>query len=207
MTKRDRSFAPVGDYFIDMATNRSMCLVTEGPWEGWIVYRNAASGWVSLRKATADDREKISAAKTARSAADAVKESWIVYKPRKSVYKPRKSAAKRPGSGVAEMTKQRPVGNPGPWTVEGRPMGRSMVEDVARVIKRETAAALAGELRAKRRLYARDIAEALNGLHEWGVVKSCDRRVDRALALLKRWGAVSYRRRYGWEWILQDDPS
>ena len=39
-----------------------MVLVTEGPWYGWLCYRHLEGQWVSLRKATDDDKQRIIAA-------------------------------------------------------------------------------------------------------------------------------------------------
>lgn len=55
-----RTFEPRGISFFDMASNREMLLVDEGQaYAGWICYRHPDGQWVTLRKATEEDRVKI----------------------------------------------------------------------------------------------------------------------------------------------------
>lgn len=62
-------YTPTGVKFYDGATGREMILVTdEEPREGlrgWLVYRHAEGHWVTLRKATAADREAVMRAMSA----------------------------------------------------------------------------------------------------------------------------------------------
>jgi hypothetical protein len=39
-----------------------MKLVTDGPFKGWICYKHPDGQWVSLRRATEEDREKLAEA-------------------------------------------------------------------------------------------------------------------------------------------------
>lgn len=54
---------PPGIDFYDQASKRMMRLVQEGGYAGWIVFRHPVAGnWVTLRKATKDDRAAVAAA-------------------------------------------------------------------------------------------------------------------------------------------------
>ncbi len=51
---------PKGTRFHDRASGREMLLVAEGEsFAGWLCYRHPDGQWVSLRKATPDDLERI----------------------------------------------------------------------------------------------------------------------------------------------------
>jgi hypothetical protein len=47
---------PTGRKFFDTARGRAMILADEGPWDGWLFFQHADGHWVSLRKATDDDK-------------------------------------------------------------------------------------------------------------------------------------------------------
>jgi hypothetical protein len=56
-------FEPAGTRFFDLATGRHMLLVAEGESHaGWLCYRHPDGQWVTLRKATEEDRAKLAAA-------------------------------------------------------------------------------------------------------------------------------------------------
>lgn len=56
-------YEPEGIRFFDAASKHEMILVAEGePFAGWLCYRHPDGQWVSLRKATQDDLEKLEAA-------------------------------------------------------------------------------------------------------------------------------------------------
>lgn len=59
----DAPYTPKGIEFIDLHSGRQMLLVSEEEeqvsWRGWIMWRHPDGQWVSLRKATADDRLRI----------------------------------------------------------------------------------------------------------------------------------------------------
>ena len=57
------SYEPKGLRFFDKASGREMLHVTEeGDWCDWICYRHSDGQWVSMREATAEDREVIARA-------------------------------------------------------------------------------------------------------------------------------------------------
>ena len=60
-------YEPPGLRFFDARSRREMLLVTEGSFEGWICYRHPDGQWVSLRKATDDDRERIRTARCGKA--------------------------------------------------------------------------------------------------------------------------------------------
>jgi hypothetical protein len=63
-----KTYEPDGTSFFDEATQRKMLLVADdspSPWAGWLCYRNPNGHWVSLRKASDEDRARIAAAQDA----------------------------------------------------------------------------------------------------------------------------------------------
>lgn len=52
-------YEPPGFPFYDGATGRKMMLVTGGQWKGWLAWQHPDGEWVSLRKATDQDRKVI----------------------------------------------------------------------------------------------------------------------------------------------------
>ncbi len=59
------NWQPQGVIFFDNASKRQMLLVGEGEaYAGWLCYKHPDGHWVTLRKATEDDREKIAACET-----------------------------------------------------------------------------------------------------------------------------------------------
>ena len=58
-------YEPTGAKFFDIATNREMILIEDekSSYKGWLCYKHPDGQWVTLRKATNDDIEKIKAAK------------------------------------------------------------------------------------------------------------------------------------------------
>jgi hypothetical protein len=54
-------YEPIGLHFIDLASGRLMCLVSEGPYAGWLCYKQNWPGgsWVTLRIATDEDRKAL----------------------------------------------------------------------------------------------------------------------------------------------------
>lgn len=81
-------------------------------------------------------------------------------------------------------------GTVGPWTVKGRPLTRSMVNEVAVLIA-------AGYSRAHYIAFQLDLPPEDDS---WGrVLYGSDRRLDRALQLLNRWGVIAHGDQ-GWEW-------
>ena len=48
--------------FFDAASERFMRLMYDGPYAGWIFFRHPDGQWVSLRKATDDDMDRINGA-------------------------------------------------------------------------------------------------------------------------------------------------
>jgi hypothetical protein len=59
MSATVEAYTPPGFEFYDAASDRTMLLVDDGPWAGWIVYRHPDGQWVSLRVATAADIDRI----------------------------------------------------------------------------------------------------------------------------------------------------
>lgn len=59
----DNNYTPNGDQFYDKASCRMMLLVTEGHFKDWICYKHPDGQWVTLRKATDDDKDRIAVAK------------------------------------------------------------------------------------------------------------------------------------------------
>lgn len=57
-----KAFEPKGYRFSDLNSKREMMLVSEGEWNGWLVYRHPDGQWVTLRKATEEDIHKLSQA-------------------------------------------------------------------------------------------------------------------------------------------------
>lgn len=57
--KEQEHYDPPGIEFYDQVSGRVMKLVTGGHFIGWIVYKHPDGQWVSLRKATDDDRERL----------------------------------------------------------------------------------------------------------------------------------------------------
>ncbi len=55
--------------FYDQASGRFMKLVCDGPYAGWLCYRHPDRKWVTLRKATDEDRAAISST--------SILESWL----------------------------------------------------------------------------------------------------------------------------------
>ena len=56
-------YVPPGAEFYDVATGRMMKIITEGPYEGWLARKHRwTEDWVTVREATADDRQRIAAA-------------------------------------------------------------------------------------------------------------------------------------------------
>jgi hypothetical protein len=56
----DRNFEPKGIKFFDAASNREMILVAEpAHLKGWLCYRHPDGQWVSLRKATEEERTNL----------------------------------------------------------------------------------------------------------------------------------------------------
>ena len=53
------TYEPEGIRFFDKASDRYMLLVTEGHAKGWIHYKHPDGQWVSLRKATDEDKKKL----------------------------------------------------------------------------------------------------------------------------------------------------
>lgn len=54
------AYEPDGVRFYDAASGRNMVLVADGaPMGGWLHYRHPNGQWVSLRKATDDDRARL----------------------------------------------------------------------------------------------------------------------------------------------------
>jgi hypothetical protein len=80
------------------------------------------------------------------------------------------------------------IGTPGPWTAGGRPLTREMVEEVAGIV-----------IAAEWGIHPREINERLNP-EAWPRLMPCDRRVGRALQLLRRWGVVRWET---WGWVAQ----
>lgn len=60
--KSDDSHNPAGIEFFDMSSGKIMRLVIEGTYKGWIVYRHPDGQWVTLRKATEQDRKQLATA-------------------------------------------------------------------------------------------------------------------------------------------------
>lgn len=56
------TYEPEGIRFYDGATGREMLLVADGSpsFAGWLCYRHPDGQWVTLRKATAEDRAAVS---------------------------------------------------------------------------------------------------------------------------------------------------
>ena len=52
-------YEPLGPTFYDANSGRTLKLVEEGSWSGWLCYKHTDGQWVSLRKATADDLKRI----------------------------------------------------------------------------------------------------------------------------------------------------
>jgi hypothetical protein len=53
-------YEPKGVRFYDVVSKRELLLVAEGePYAGWLCYRHPDGQWVTLRKATEDDRDRI----------------------------------------------------------------------------------------------------------------------------------------------------
>lgn len=52
----------VGIEFYDAASQRRMKLIGTGPWNGWIAYKHPDGQWVTLRRATDDDRKQLAQA-------------------------------------------------------------------------------------------------------------------------------------------------
>ncbi len=64
-TPRKQHFDPPGLQFFDARSERWMKYVypdTEGSYAGWILYKHPDGQWVTLRKATDDDLERMSKA-------------------------------------------------------------------------------------------------------------------------------------------------
>ena len=61
-----KHYEPIGTRFIDLASNRQMVLVSDDePREalrGWVCYRHPDGQWVTLRKATMEDRTAVTVA-------------------------------------------------------------------------------------------------------------------------------------------------
>lgn len=53
-------YKPKGLKFYDKASNREMLFVQEGWAKGWICFKQPDGQWVTLRKATKDDKIKLS---------------------------------------------------------------------------------------------------------------------------------------------------
>lgn len=57
------SYEPKGVRFYDMASDREMLLIADDEpqesFRGWLCWRHREGHWVTLRKATADDLERI----------------------------------------------------------------------------------------------------------------------------------------------------
>jgi len=45
--------------FFDQRTQRVMCIMTEGPYTGWLMWKHPDGQWVTWRIATADDYHKL----------------------------------------------------------------------------------------------------------------------------------------------------
>lgn len=58
------AYEPKGVKFFDKATDREMLLVADDSpnWSGWLCYRHPDGQWVSLRKATKDDHDRVASA-------------------------------------------------------------------------------------------------------------------------------------------------
>lgn len=58
-----KNYEPTGLVFYDKASNRTMMIVSEDePREsirGWLLYRHPDGQWVTLRKATDDDHQRL----------------------------------------------------------------------------------------------------------------------------------------------------
>lgn len=52
-------FTPDGFQFRDSSDGQNKILVTKGAYEGWICYQHPDGQWVTLRKATEEDKQKI----------------------------------------------------------------------------------------------------------------------------------------------------
>lgn len=53
-------YEPHGIRFFDAVSNREMILVADGePFAGWLCYRHPDGQWVTLRKATEEDRNNL----------------------------------------------------------------------------------------------------------------------------------------------------
>ena len=50
---------PRGIEFYDVGLNRHMIYVHEGEWKGWLVFKHPDGQWVSSRKATKEDIDKL----------------------------------------------------------------------------------------------------------------------------------------------------
>lgn len=53
---------PRGPEIFDHTTGRLVKLAMSGPYEGWLLYKHADGQWVTYRKATRDDRDRINRA-------------------------------------------------------------------------------------------------------------------------------------------------
>ena len=71
----EKPFEPVGFRFID-AHYGQLVFVEEGAFKDWLCYRHPDGGWVSLREATEQDREKIAALKDDKARVEAEFVEW-----------------------------------------------------------------------------------------------------------------------------------
>jgi len=58
-----KTYQPEGDTFFDAASGREMLLASEGSFSGWLCFKHPDGQWVTLRKATEEDLQKIEEAK------------------------------------------------------------------------------------------------------------------------------------------------
>jgi hypothetical protein len=55
-------YDPPGVAFYDLASDRQMKLITEGPYRRWLVFKHPDGQWVSLREATPKDYAQVAPA-------------------------------------------------------------------------------------------------------------------------------------------------